>query len=383
MTIEEKAKAYDSVREKIAIRFGSNVADEIFSEYEESEDERIRKELIAMVRLSCTNGDDIDKKIAWIEKQGEQKPAVDTKVIIPKFRVGDIVKSKSQPMLSPRKIISIGKDCYWCEDRGCIGFAWEDDCEVVEQNPADKIEPKFKVGDWVVSPNGVYWHIDTIRDGRYQVSSDSGEGAEWPLDTNIYHRFTIQDAKGGDVLIDKSKGREGIFIFKKTEPSNIKTSALNPLTVLGYCGIGGAGFTKGSGWGDTANCTYYPATKEQRDLLFQKMKEASCEWDAEKKELKKIEKKPAEWSEEDDEHLERILKEMESQRQRPLNIPYWDKIESDYNWLKSLKNRYTWKPSNGQMEALNDAIDICSKQNNNIGEWLYNLREQLEKLREE
>ena len=37
------------------------------------------------------------------------------------------------------------------------------------------------------------------------------------------------------------------------------------------------------------NPTYYkPATKEQRELLFQKMKEAGYEWDAEKKELKKI-----------------------------------------------------------------------------------------------
>ena len=34
-----------------------------------------------------------------------------------------------------------------------------------------------------------------------------------------------------------------------------------------------------------------PATKEQRDLLFQKMKEAGYEWDADKKELKKIEQK--------------------------------------------------------------------------------------------
>ena len=30
-----------------------------------------------------------------------------------------------------------------------------------------------------------------------------------------------------------------------------------------------------------------PATKEQRDLLFQKIKEAGYEWDSEKKELKK------------------------------------------------------------------------------------------------
>lgn len=34
--------------------------------------------------------------------------------------------------------------------------------------------------------------------------------------------------------------------------------------------------------------TAYPATKEQRDLLFKKMKEAGYEWDAEKKELHKI-----------------------------------------------------------------------------------------------
>jgi len=80
-------------------------------------------------------------------KQDEQKPVVDTKVIIPKFRVGDIVKSKSQPMLSPRKIISIGKDCYWCEDRGCIGFAWEDDCELVEHNPAWSEEDETALGD--------------------------------------------------------------------------------------------------------------------------------------------------------------------------------------------------------------------------------------------
>lgn len=34
-----------------------------------------------------------------------------------------------------------------------------------------------------------------------------------------------------------------------------------------------------------------PATKEQRDLLFRKMKEAGYEWDAEKKEVKEIELK--------------------------------------------------------------------------------------------
>lgn len=43
---------------------------------------------------------------------------------------------------------------------------------------------------------------------------------------------------------------------------------------------------------EVTQCYHYikgahPATKEQRDLLFQKMKEASYEWDAEEKELRK------------------------------------------------------------------------------------------------
>ena len=39
--------------------------------------------------------------------------------------------------------------------------------------------------------------------------------------------------------------------------------------------------------------TVKPATKIQRDFLFRKIKEAGYEWDAEKKELKKIEQKSA------------------------------------------------------------------------------------------
>ena len=50
---------------------------------------------------------------------------------------------------------------------------------------------------------------------------------------------------------------------------------------------------------------YSPATKEQRDLLFQKMREAGYEWNEEKKELRKIEKqvpKPK-WSDDDEQYL--------------------------------------------------------------------------------
>lgn len=152
---EEKANRYDRAIEVIKeyyqkIQYSSlscasgdiEVLEKAFPELKErgSEDERIMEDIITY--LSTAEDKELipyETWISWIKKRGEQKPTVDIKVIIPKFRVGDIVKSKSQPMLKPRKIISIDKDCYWCEDRGCIGFAWEDDYEIVEQKPEDNV----------------------------------------------------------------------------------------------------------------------------------------------------------------------------------------------------------------------------------------------------
>lgn len=76
-TVEEKAKAYDKVREKIAVRFGTNVAEEIFSEFEESKDEQIKKALIKYFSegreyLSIIHYNK-EECIAWLEKV--QKPA--------------------------------------------------------------------------------------------------------------------------------------------------------------------------------------------------------------------------------------------------------------------------------------------------------------------
>ena len=206
----------------------SSVIDKIVPELHESEDERIRKSLIALVRQSSEvlSKQNQESMIAWLEKQGEQMPN-------------------------------------------------------------DKVEPKFRVGDWVVSPNGVYWHIDTIRDGRYQVSSDSGKCAEWPLDTNIYHRFTIQYAKKGDVLYcKKDDDMEIIVMYLGININNNVDSYCRYNSKLGFN-------TYITNVLDAEHDLITPANKEQRELLFSKMKEAGCEWDAEKKELTEIDQKPA------------------------------------------------------------------------------------------
>lgn len=79
-TIEQKAEAYDKVREKIALRFGSDVVKEIFSEFEESEDERMRKFVKYAVDYLFDNKKEKyicnthkDEVVAWLEKQVKKK----------------------------------------------------------------------------------------------------------------------------------------------------------------------------------------------------------------------------------------------------------------------------------------------------------------------
>lgn len=78
MTQEEKAEAYDKVREIIAIRFGSNVAEEIFSKFKDSKNEKIRK---AIINIFATHKDyevyfgvSVEDIRVWLDKQSEQKP---------------------------------------------------------------------------------------------------------------------------------------------------------------------------------------------------------------------------------------------------------------------------------------------------------------------
>ena len=207
----------------------------------------------------------------------------------------------------------------------------------------DKVEPKFKVGDWVVSPNGVYWHIDAIQNGRYEVTADTGQCGNWPLDTNIYRLWTIQDAKDGDVL---SNGKM-IVIFKHFEEPSYRQH------IVAYIGldiIGNIQITDDT-WNLGIDKTK-PATKEQRDLLFQKIKEVGYEWDAEKKELEKQGEQRAAWSEEDETKLKSacaLIKNTSLNGNEGI-------VDSTIDWLKSLKDRVQhqdhWKPSDEQMEAL-------------------------------
>lgn len=94
------------------------------------------------------------------------------------------------------------------------------------------------------------------------------------------HLWTINDANDGDVLVDSYSKDSIIILYKGIDKER---------SILAHCGWNGYNFsikTNGLGYGGLDNTDYLPATKEQRNLLFQKMKEVCYEWDAENKELK-------------------------------------------------------------------------------------------------
>ena len=88
MTTEQKAKAYDEALEKARkINSGEGIpappdwtiCEVLFPELKESEDEKIRKEIIKIIRffygssLSCKPLVSEDDMLAWLEKQGQVK----------------------------------------------------------------------------------------------------------------------------------------------------------------------------------------------------------------------------------------------------------------------------------------------------------------------
>jgi hypothetical protein len=148
------------------------------------------------------------------------------------------------------------------------------------------VEPKFKVGDWIVqNDNGTVSQITKTINGKDEYGEyrayEHTNGYFAACFENEYHPWTIADARDGDVITNGKL----IVIFNKLEEPAYKQH------IIAYVGLDLCGklqITEDT-W-QLGVDKAMPATKEQRDLLFAKMKEAGYKWDADKKELKKIPK---------------------------------------------------------------------------------------------
>lgn len=72
--MENYKEKYEEANKKVAIRFGSDVAQELFPDLYESKDEKTRKEMMDFV-VANTISDDRrrEKYLAWLEKQKQKQ----------------------------------------------------------------------------------------------------------------------------------------------------------------------------------------------------------------------------------------------------------------------------------------------------------------------
>jgi len=158
-----------------------------------------------------------------------------------------------------------------------------------EQKSADKVEPKFHKGDWI---NGYYtnYKVLSVNNDGYVVEDVDGNKIIILFENEKFHHlWTIEDAKDGDVIYSRhnTESFEWIGIFKSLDKENKRAF------FYGFWHVMSQSFRVCGNEAYVLYDDFSPATKEQRNLLFQKMHYAGYEWDAEKKELKKIEQKPA------------------------------------------------------------------------------------------
>lgn len=271
----------------------------IFPELIEDEDERTRKEILNVFKqldegtTICGRNYDYAKWIAWLEKQKEFVSA----------DFDDVWKTADcDELTAPLEKYSkdaIKKMCHAWYDKG-IELERRNWLEKQgKQKPADMVEPKLHEGDWIISNNkkstyqvievkrGIYVIRDNVDNHEYHIGIEECEksGRLW----------SINDAKDGDVLCYhvSATAFSLIGIFKRVAP---KTDYMGG-TYRNYAQYGGFGSIENYtlqvalGNNELHHCgsIAYPATKEQRDMLFSKIKEAGYEWNAEKKELKKME----------------------------------------------------------------------------------------------
>lgn len=332
LTIEQKAKAYDEAFErakKLQETCDSQAVvgwcEYIFPELKESEDEQHHKWILEYLYDGLRKADEQFKDqfkaaIAWLEKQG--KPTY----INPSEFDLHLNKLLKQFETLPKKELANSLSFYLnvVQNDG----TYKPDEKQGEQKSADKVEPKFKV--------------------KYA-------GSEY----NVF----------------ETKNIAGVTFYGiEDEPNHIDYVKADNCEIISGYGI------KESGLSVPTKPIMFSEKKPKR-MISAEAKEAmydkpACAWSEEDEEMLEKQGKPTDedmkealrteyekgradaivqmqkpWSEEDDEIINGITSYLCTHDSCEL-----DGFNKWYDWLKSLKDRYTWKPSDEQMYTLETAV---------------------------
>ena len=245
----ERAKIWQKHLYEVGNKDYADELNYIFPELRESEDERIKKEIVDFIKHTNKYGSNekCESWLAWLEKQ----KAID--VLDEEEReFADNVDSYRKDMDEfYKKGYNAGREAekqYWLEKQGekketlcdkckkaqpshsCQDITALGRCYIDGMNTSNKIiEPKFKVGDWVAIKEEIGLctplHIVDMDDKQYRVEQIDGSSGTPNIDylDRLYHLWTIEDAKDGEVLVNGSN----IFIFH----------FINDTRLMGYCHI--------------------------------------------------------------------------------------------------------------------------------------------------
>ena len=185
-------------------------------------------------------------------------------------------------------------------DSECMLFP--DDRKTWTDWPNPKPEPEFKVGEWIfhdvlgkylVTDVNPGWNKVALADVGY-YGCESPNGGRVTFTFNHAHkdfcRWTHQDIKAGDILCTYENGEPKLVFINKC----IRKNGDNMFMYYCYYNITYPDFIFNFGSVKDGLVLNYetdvikPATKEQRELLFQKMKKEGYKWDYENKKPIKI-----------------------------------------------------------------------------------------------
>ena len=205
-----------------------------------------------------------------IEKKDEKKPL---------FNKGDIVILEGKEFT----ILNVTENFY---DVGGYLIPIYKQNELKIKKFFKKVEPKFKVGDWIASnkgkdcSNSIMLIVDYNSDTHSYLCRERN-GQMWNSGKFIessYHLWTIRDAITGDVLQFDNKP----FIYNGYLEEGIYPYAYGGINMYDK-------FCIPSGLLPMTHSDVFPATSEQREHLFSKMREAGYKWNARELKLEKVE----------------------------------------------------------------------------------------------
>lgn len=153
MTEKEKTKAYDEAIERAKKLYSKGIAEEIFPELKESEDDKIRKEIISILRNAywTSNKNRFNELVAWFEKQRDKDKLIqelgEYKVKYTQEVLENYMNSMSNKDDERLRKTTIAFLKYFAEQGYENAVECIDWLEKQDKNSTNKNKTRFNVGD--------------------------------------------------------------------------------------------------------------------------------------------------------------------------------------------------------------------------------------------